>query len=243
MEKPIKRAIISVFDKTGVVDFARQLQKDFGVEILSTGGTAKTLQEAGIPIKKISDFTGAPEMFDGRVKTLHPKIHGGILWRRNNESDNKSAKEHGIEPIDLVCVNLYPFSKVIAKAETTFDEALEMIDIGGPTMIRASAKSFRDVTVICDPSSYDLVLTEMRNNQGATTFETRKKLAQNVFSTMALYDATVAHYLNKHLDGDANFPDTLVKLYKKVQACRYGENWDQNAAIYRDVEASIGLLI
>lgn len=241
MERTIKRAIISVFDKTGVVDFAKQLHQEFGVEILSTGGTAKTLQDAGIPIVKISDFTGAPEMFDGRVKTLHPKIHGGILWRRNNEEDNKSAKQHGILPIDLVCVNLYPFSKVIAKAETTFDEALEMIDIGGPTMIRASAKSFLDVTVICDPPYYDIVLQEMRTNKGATTYETRKKLAQIVFSTMALYDATVAHYLNKQMGGDPEFPETLVKLYKKVQSCRYGENWDQKASIYQDVESIIGL--
>lgn len=250
----IKRALVSVFDKAGVVDFVRQLVNEFKVEILSTGGTAKALKEAGIKFIQVSDYTGSPEMFDGRVKTLHPKIHGGLLMRRDNAKDMEDAKKNNIQGIDLVVCNLYPFSQVIAKAETSLDEAVEMIDIGGPTMIRAAAKGFPYVTVICNPFKYDIVLQEMRANNGAVTDKTRMSLSQEVFATMALYDATVANYLGKKyntlyeksaenpdLAKIEKFPELLVKLYKKVQMCRYGENWDQDGAYYADLAAKAGL--
>jgi phosphoribosylaminoimidazolecarboxamide formyltransferase / IMP cyclohydrolase len=247
----IKRALVSVFNKAGIVDFVKQLVTDFNVEILSTGGTARILTEAGIKLTKVSDFTGAPEMFDGRVKTLHPRIHGGLLMRRENPKDVEDAKKNDVLPIDLVVCNLYPFSDVIAKAETSLNDALEMIDIGGPTMIRAAAKSFPSVTVIADPSKYDLVLQEMHDNKGAVSDQTRMMLSQQVFATMALYDATVANYLGKSYseqynsteDGNKSieFPDLLVKLYHKVQKCRYGENWDQNAAYYIELGSKAGL--
>ena len=249
--QPIKRALISVFDKTGIVDFARQLVEDFHIEILSTGGTARKLKEAGIPYTKVSDYTGSPEMFDGRVKTLHPRIHGGLLMRRDNPKDVSDAEKYDIQPIDLVICNLYPFSDVIAKAETSLEEAIEMIDIGGPTQIRAAAKSFPSVTVISDPSKYDVVLQEMHANQGTVSDKTRMELAQQVFATMALYDATIANYLGrtfntKYGSGDPSidetqFPELLVKLYQKVQKCRYGENWEQKGYYYRDTAAIAGL--
>ncbi|HMF31865.1 MAG TPA: bifunctional phosphoribosylaminoimidazolecarboxamide formyltransferase/IMP cyclohydrolase [Candidatus Lokiarchaeia archaeon] len=233
----IQRALISVFDKAGVVDFARQLKDEFGVEILSTGGTARSLQEAGVDIIQVSDYTGSPEMFDGRVKTLHPKIEGGILQRRDNPKDLEEAGQYDVPPIDLVVCNLYPFANIIAKSGTTFDEAIEMIDIGGPTMIRAAAKNWAHVAVIADPSQYDVVLQEMRDNDGEVTSETRARLAQQVFAMMALYDATVAQYLAAQQGQGVKFPEMLVKMYRNVQKCRYGENWDQDAAFYRDIAA------
>ena len=248
----IKRALVSVFDKAGVVDFVKQLSTDFNVEILSTGGTARVLIEAGIPVVKVSDYTQSPEMFDGRVKTLHPMIHGGILMRRSNEKDIADAKEFGVKPIDLVVCNLYPFSDVIAKAETSLGEAIEMIDIGGPTQIRAAAKSFPDVTVIANPSKYDGIIKEMRDNKGAISDKTRMELAQEIFATTALYDATIANYLGKQhkklygsaeegAESEEEFPELLVKLYKKVQKCRYGENWDQKGYYYQDSASTAGL--
>ncbi len=250
--KPIKRALISVFDKAGIIDFAKQLVEDFGIEIISTGGTARKLESADIPITQVSDYTGFPEMFDGRVKTLHPKIHGGLLMRRSNEKDLKEAEENNVPPIDLVVCNLYPFRDVISKAETSLDEALEMIDIGGPTQIRAAAKSYKDVAVVSDPSMYDRIITEMHENEGKVSEKTRMKLAKQVFETMSLYDTTIANYLNKQFsdqylekesqDADHDeFPEILIKHYKKIQKCRYGENWDQRGYFYGDSESAAGL--
>jgi len=237
----IKRALISVFDKAGVVDFARVLKQDFGVEILSTGGTAKALQEAGIDIIQVSKYTGAPEMFDGRVKTLHPKVEGGILQRRDNPKDVEEAKNHDIPPIDLVVCNLYPFASVVADPKTTNDQALEMIDIGGPTMIRAAAKSWPYVAVVANPARYSLIIKEMRENGGEVSEKTRASLAQEVFAIMSLYDAMVAQYMAEKLGADTKFPEMLVKMYRKVYQCRYGENWDQEAALYRDTKAEWSL--
>lgn len=248
----IKRALVSVFDKAGIVDFARQLVDEFKIELLSTGGTAKALEKAGIPFTQVSDYTKSPEMFDGRVKTLHPRIHGGLLMRRDNPQDVADAAKNNVLPIDLVVVNLYPFSQVIAKAETSLDEAIEMIDIGGPTMIRAAAKAYPYVTVICNPGKYDLVLQEMRANNGAVTDKVRMSLSQEVFATMSLYDATVANYLGRKYSelyggssdqpANAKLPELLVKLYKNVQKCRYGENWEQAAAYYQDLAARAGIM-
>ena len=245
----IKRALVSVYNKEGIVDFVKQLVEDFGVEILSTGGTARILKEAGIPIIYVSDYTQSPEMFDGRVKTLHPRIHGGILMRRDNPKDVEEAKKNGISPIDLIVCNLYPFKEVIAKAETSLEEAIEMIDIGGPTQIRAAAKSFPYVTVISNPKFYDNILEEMRANNGEVSLKTRMNLAQDVFNTMALYDATISNYLLKaqsnkfgeNKEISENFPSLILKLYEKVQVCRYGENWEQKAAYYQDIFSNSGL--
>lgn len=190
----IKRAIISVSDKTGIVDFAGSLS-NMGVEILSTGGTAKALRDAGLPVKDISDYTGFPEIMDGRVKTLHPKVHGGILARRDNTKDMDTIKSHGIETVDMVVVNLYPFEKTISKKDVTFDEAIENIDIGGPTMLRASAKNFEYVVVIVDPIDYQTVIDEMTKNNGDVSRHTRLRLAQKVFQTISHYDNAISNYL------------------------------------------------
>ncbi len=193
----LKKAIISVSDKTGIVDFAKEL-KNLGVEILSTGGTARILKENGINVTEISEYTGFPEIMDGRVKTLHPKIHGGILALRDNPEHMEKIKELGIEPIDMVIVNLYPFEKTIENPESTFDDAIENIDIGGPTMIRASAKNFKFVVVIIDPEDYKKVLEELKAN-GDVSYSTRLYLAQKVFERMSKYDKAIAKYLKKYL--------------------------------------------
>jgi len=193
--KKIERAIISVTDKTGVVDFAKRLS-EFGVKILSTGGTAKAMREGGLSVMEISDYTGFPEMLDGRVKTLHPKVHGGLLGIRDNEEHAKMMKSHGIEAIDLVVVNLYQFEKTVAKEGVTIEDAIENIDIGGPAMLRSSAKNFRFVTVITDPSDYDVVLKEMKENGGATTLKTRFRLAKKVFQLTHQYDGAITRYLS-----------------------------------------------
>jgi len=245
----IKRALVSVYNKAGIVDFVKKLVDDFGIEILSTGGTARILQEAGIPITFVSDYTQSPEMFDGRVKTLHPRIHGGLLMRRDNQKDIEDAKKNNVLPIDMVVCNLYPFEDVIAREETTLEEAIEMIDIGGPTQIRAAAKSFPYVTVIPNPGYYDSILKEMHENQGKISLQTRMKLAQQVFSVMSLYDATIANYLSNiyeekfqtNVDESESLPDIIHKTYKKVQTCRYGENWEQKAAYYKDPLSKAGL--
>lgn len=190
----IERAIISVTDKTGVVDFARSLA-GFGVQILSTGGTAKAMRDGGVNVTDISEYTGFPEMLDGRVKTLHPKVHGGLLGMRSNPEHIKTMKKHGIKNIDMVVVNLYQFEKTVAKQGVTLDEAIENIDIGGPAMLRSSAKNFRDVTVIVDPSDYDKVLKEMKENNGATLLKTRFRLAKKVFKLTHNYDGTISRYL------------------------------------------------
>ncbi|NOY64911.1 MAG: IMP cyclohydrolase [Nitrospirae bacterium] len=196
----IRRAIISVSDKSGVDDFARVLS-DFGVEILSTGGTAKKLKESGIDVKEVSEYTGFPEILEGRVKTLHPKIHGGLLARRDNPEHMEQLKKHGIEPIDMVVVNLYPFEKTISKPDVTFREAIENIDIGGPTMIRAAAKNFESVVVIVDPADYEIVREEIVRLGGEVSYKTRVRLAQKVFAHTSKYDAAIADYLQKTITG------------------------------------------
>jgi phosphoribosylaminoimidazolecarboxamide formyltransferase/IMP cyclohydrolase len=192
----IERAIISVTDKSGVVEFARSLSK-FGVQILSTGGTAKALREGGLSVTDISRYTGFPEMLDGRVKTLHPKVHGGLLGMRDNPEHVNKMKEHGIQNIDLVVVNLYQFEKTVAREGVTLEEAVEHIDIGGPTMLRSAAKNFRDVTVIVDPADYGPVLKEMEQLGGGTSLKTRFRLAGKVFRLTHEYDGAISRYLEK----------------------------------------------
>jgi len=191
----IKRAIISVTDKKGIVDLATSLSR-FDVEILSTGGTAKALRQGGVPVTGISDYTGFPEMMDGRVKTLHPKVHGGLLGLRDNPEHVRMMEEHGIKGIDMVVVNLYQFEKTVAKEGVTLEEAIENIDIGGPSMLRSSAKNFKDVTVIVDPVDYDRVLKEMEDSGGETTLKTRFRLAKKVFRLTHAYDGAISQYLD-----------------------------------------------
>ena len=200
MEK-IQRALISLTDKSGIEDFAKALEK-LGIEILSTGGTAKKMREAGITVKDVSEFTGFPEMLDGRVKTLHPLVHGGILNQRSNRDHRSQCEEHGIKNIDLIAVNLYAFEKTIANPDCTLGDAIENIDIGGPTMLRASAKNFNDVTVIVDPADYPQVLEEI-SATGNTTLKTRFKLAAKVFALTAKYDTAISAWLEK-VDVDSN---------------------------------------
>jgi phosphoribosylaminoimidazolecarboxamide formyltransferase/IMP cyclohydrolase len=192
----IERAIVSVTDKTGSVDFGRALSK-FGVEILSTGGTARALREGGLSVTDISDYTQFPEMMDGRVKTLHPKVHGGLLGLRDNPEHVKMMEQHGIKTIDMVVVNLYQFEKTVAKDGVTLDEAIENIDIGGPSMLRSSAKNFKYVTVVVDPADYEVVLKEMEISGGETTLETRFRLARKVFQLTHHYDGAISEYLEK----------------------------------------------
>ncbi len=201
----IKRAIISVTDKTGVAELAKELS-EMGVEIVSTGGTAKVIREAGVNVKDVSELTGFPEMMNGRVKTLHPKVHGGILALRDNEEHVSQMKEHGIPEIDMVVVNLYAFEKTVAKEGVTLAEAIENIDIGGPTLLRSSAKNFKFVTVVVDPSDYDKVIKEMKENNGETTLKTRFELARKVFATTSAYDTAITNYLNTiDVDSDPYF--------------------------------------
>jgi len=192
----IQRAIISLSDKSGIVQFAKDLQ-GFGVEILSTGGTAKTLRESGLKITDVSEYTGFPEMLDGRVKTLHPKIHGGLLGIRDNPEHSKKMKEHGIIPIDMVVVNLYPFEATVAKPSCTLEEAIENIDIGGPSMLRAAAKNYPYVTVIVDPADYKTVLEEMKKSGGVVGKETNFRLAKKVYRLTSRYDRAISEYLAK----------------------------------------------
>ncbi len=198
----IKRAIISVTDKSGVQEFAKALQ-EMGVEIVSTGGTARVIREAGVTVKDVSELTGFPEMMNGRVKTLHPKVHGGILALRDNPEHVAQMKENGIPEIDLVVVNLYAFEKTVAREGVTLSEAIENIDIGGPTLLRSSAKNFKFVTVVVDPADYDKILKEMRENNGATTIKTRFELAKKVFATTSSYDAAISNYLES-IDVDSD---------------------------------------
>jgi len=226
----IKRALISVSDKTGVVDFARALQ-DFQVEILSTGGTYKLLKDNGIPVTEVADYTGFPEMMDGRVKTLHPKIHGGILGRRG--TDDAVMQQHGINPIDLVVVNLYPFEQTVANPDCDLPTAIENIDIGGPTMVRSAAKNHKDVAIVVNASDYDSVIAEMREHNGALTFDTRFDLAVKAFEHTASYDSAIANYLGLRVEGgNDQFPRTFNLNLVKAQDMRYGENPHQKAAFY-----------
>jgi phosphoribosylaminoimidazolecarboxamide formyltransferase/IMP cyclohydrolase len=230
----VRRAILSVSDKSGIVSFAKGLAQ-MGVEILSTGGTAKTLREQGISAKDISDYTGFPEMLDGRVKTLHPKVHGGLLGQRSKTEHVQKMKEHGILPIDLVAVNLYPFEATVAKESCSLEEAIENIDIGGPTMLRSAAKNYPDVTVVVDPNDYAPVLTELKE-KGEITVETNFRLAKKVFQHTARYDGAISNYLGQIEKGKKiyEFPETFTFQVKKAQELRYGENPHQKAAFYQE---------
>ena len=227
-----KRAIISVSDKTGVADFARSLVS-LGYEIVSTGGTAKVLRDAGVEVTGVSEVTGFPECLGGRVKTLHPKIHAGILAMRSNPEHMKQLKELGVTPIDVVAINLYPFRQTILKPGVTLEEAIENIDIGGPTMIRAAAKNWQDVTVIVDPADYGNIVRELRETGGVSK-ETKFALCGKVFEHTAQYDALIAGYLRGRR-GEGGFPQTLTLTFDKVQDMRYGENPHQPAAFYAEI--------
>src|SRR6266480_1799360 len=232
---PIRTALISVSDKSGLAEFARGLAR-FKIKILSTGGTAKLLAEQGLPVTEVADYTGFPEMLDGRVKTLHPRLHAGILARRDSPAHLAAIKAAGIEPIDLVVVNLYPFARTVAKPNCTLAEAIENIDIGGPSMLRAAAKNYAGVAVLTDPSDYSKVIAEMGEHGGALSEGTRFALAQKAFAHSAAYEAAIGNYLTG-LAGDGNlapFPEHLTLQFEKVQDLRYGENPHQAAAFYRD---------
>ena len=239
----IKTALLSVSEKTGLVEFARGLASH-GVKMLSTGGTAKLLRDGGIDVTEVSDHTGFPEMLDGRVKTLHPKIHGGILARRDLTAHADAIKQAGIAPIDLVVVNLYPFTQTIAREGCTFEEAIENIDIGGPAMLRSAAKNHAHVAVVTDPADYAGILHEMQSANGAVGAPMRFKLAQKAFSHTAAYDGAISNYLTAlATDGTrAAFPQRLNLNFELAQTLRYGENPHQNAAFYRDLEPAAGSL-
>ncbi len=243
----VRRALISVHDKTGVVDFAKGLAA-LGVEIVSTGGTAKLLRDSGVAVVDVAEVTGFPEMLDGRVKTLHPKVHGGILARRDLPEHAQALEKHGIRPIDLVAVTLYPFEKTVAKSGVMLEEAIENIDIGGPSMIRGAAKNHAHVAVITDPSQYAAVLDELRRGQGALAAETRYRLAFEAFRRTAQYDAAIAAYLREPgaagrpaAEGDGRFPQQFRVEASLVQGLRYGENPHQTAAFYRPGGPAHGL--
>ena len=251
-EQKIRRAIVSVTDKTGVAEFCRALADEFGVEVVSTGGTAKALVEAGVPVVPIEDFTGFPEIMDGRVKTLHPKVHGGLLARRDDERHMADARANGIQPIDMVVVNLYAFEETVAKPDVDYADAVEHIDIGGPSMLRSAAKNHAFVTVVADPADYDAVLAEMRAHDGATTLPTRQRLALSVFEKTSAYDGAIAGWLAGQLadgatgegggagadaadaaDGAEAFPQDELVVLEKAADLRYGENPHQRAAFYK----------
>jgi phosphoribosylaminoimidazolecarboxamide formyltransferase / IMP cyclohydrolase len=235
----IQRAILSVTDKTGLVDFAGQLS-GLGIELISTGGTAKLLRDSGIAVKDISELTGFPEMLDGRVKTLHPKVHGGILHRRENPAHTAAVAEHGIQPIDMVVVNLYAFEKTAAKPGVAFEELIENIDIGGPSMIRSAAKNFHDVAVVTSPADYPAIADELARSGGGLSLATKWRLAQKAFATTAAYDSAIASTLERipadfHIPtADVTFPQTLRLSFQKTLDLRYGENPHQKAAMYSD---------
>ena len=236
----IRRAILSVTDKTGIVEFARKLA-GMGVELISTGGTAKLLRDSGVVVKDISEVTGFPEMLDGRVKTLHPKVHGGILHRRGDPAHRSAVAEHGIQPIDMVVVNLYAFEKTAARPGVHFEELMENIDIGGPSMIRSAAKNFQDVAVVTAPADYDAIAVEMAQSGGMLSPATKWRLAQKAFATTAAYDCAIASTLervsaNGHFELHAaeGFPQSLRLSFHKVMDLRYGENPHQKAAMYSD---------
>ncbi len=233
----IQRALVSVSDKTGVAEFCQALT-EMGVSILSTGGTMRALMEARVPVTAVEDYTGFPEMMNGRVKTLHPKIHGGLLALRDNNDHMAQAKANGVEMIDLVVVNLYPFEQTIAADGVSLEEAVEQIDIGGPSMVRSASKNFRDVTIVTNPERYETVLAEMRENDGETTLETRQALAVEAFEMTCRYDAAISAYLRKQFTGEGQFPTVIAPKYRKLQELRYGENPHQNAALYQDLNAA-----
>ena len=246
----IRQALISLSDKRGALEFAQGLAA-CGVKLLSTGGTAKLLRDAGLAVTEIGDYTGFPEMLDGRVKTLHPKVHGGILARRDLPEHLATIEKHGIPTIDLVCVNLYPFAATVAKPGVTLEEAIENIDIGGPAMVRSSAKNYAGVAVVTDPEDYPALLEEMKANDGALTLATRFNLAKKAFTHTARYDGMIANWLTGMETGveakaDAAaptpsiFPDRLQFAFDRVETLRYGENSHQSAAFYRDTQPAAG---
>jgi phosphoribosylaminoimidazolecarboxamide formyltransferase/IMP cyclohydrolase len=227
----IQRALISVSDKAGLIPFA-QILAQAGIEIISTGGTAKALRDAGLTIKDISEHTGFPEMLDGRVKTLHPKVHGGLLYIRGNKTHEAAVKQHGIPPIDLVVVNLYPFEQTVTKPDASLHDAIENIDIGGPSMLRSAAKNHDNVTIVVSPEDYDEVAKQISEN-GNTTLELRRQLAAKVFARTAAYDAAIAAHLQKEFSADKNSPPQMLTISAPLaQPLRYGENPHQSAALY-----------
>ncbi len=236
----IRRAILSVTDKTGLPDFARQLAS-LGIELISTGGTARLLRESGIAVKDISELTGFPEMLDGRVKTLHPKVHGGILHRRDDPKHTAAVAEHGIRPIDMVVVNLYAFEKTAARPNVTLEELIENIDIGGPSMIRSAAKNFHDVAVVTSPADYRAIAAELESSNASLSLETKWRLARKAFATTAAYDSAIASTLDRipdvnniDLSAGREFPPVLRLSFHKALDLRYGENPHQKAAMYSD---------
>jgi len=235
----ISQALISVSDKRGAVDFARALH-ELGINILSTGGSAKMLRDAGLPVTEVSDYTGFPEMLDGRVKTLHPKVHGGILARRDLPEHLAAIEKAGIPRIDLVCVNLYPFQQTIAKPDCTLEDAIENIDIGGPTMVRAAAKNYGGCAVVTDPDDYAELITELQASNGAVSQATRFNLAKKAFTHTGRYDSAIANYLTSLQDDGTRhaFPERLQFAFDRVEALRYGENPHQQAAFYRDANTT-----
>jgi len=236
----IQRALVSVSKKDGLIDFVKGLS-EMGVEILSTGGTAKLLKDNNIPVIQVSDYTGFPEIMDGRVKTLHPLIHGGLLGRRDNEKHLEEMKKHGIKPIDMVVVNLYPFEDTISKEGVKLDEAIENIDIGGPSMLRSSAKNFQDVAVVVDSDDYEDILAEMEENDGAISYDTKMKLSVKAFKHTARYDSLISKYLESKVEGEG-FPSILNLQFEKITDLRYGENPHQKAAFYENIGLNKGTL-
>ncbi len=242
----IRTALLSVSDKQGIIPFAQALHA-LGVKLISTGGTAKLLADNGLPVTEVSSLTQFPEMLDGRVKTLHPMVHGGLLARRDSKEHMDAIAAHGIAPIDMLVINLYPFNQAVAKDDCSFDEAIENIDIGGPAMLRAAAKNHQDVTVLISPEDYEAILTEMKANQNTVSYATNLRLAKKVFAHTAQYDGAIANYLSS-LDSNlshasrSHYPETLHLAFTKVQEMRYGENPHQSAAFYRDTATVAGAL-
>jgi len=240
----IKRVLISVTDKKGIVEFAQGL-RSFGVEILSTGGTATQLRKSGVPVTDVSDYTGFPEMMDGRLKTLHPKIHGGLLALRDNEAHMNALREHRIDLIDMVVINLYRFEDTVAKKGCTLEQAIENIDIGGPTMLRAASKNYRFVSVVTDPEDYQKILSEMKRTGGKISEGTNFELAKKTFQLTARYDGAISNYLgllNAESIEKRDFPDTFSCQFTKAQDLRYGENPHQKAAFYREMDPQLSAL-
>ena len=229
---PIRRALIAVYDKTGIFEFARALVDEFGVEIISTGGTAKHLKDAGIPVTMVEEVTGFPELLDGRVKTLHPKIHAAILADRDNPEHMRQLEQHGIQPIDMVVVNLYPFEKTVADPDCTFNQAIEMIDIGGPCMLRAAAKNHRYVAAVSDADMYELVITHMRDFGGAVSSGYKPQWAARVFDSISSYDRVVSQYLEVGMPFKSALPAKIPLLLQQSPGMRYGENPHQSAGRY-----------
>lgn len=242
----IRTALLSVSDKQGIIPFAQALHA-LGVKLISTGGTAKLLADNGLPVTEVSSLTQFPEMLDGRVKTLHPTVHGGLLARRDSKEHMDAIAAHGIAPIDMLVINLYPFNQTVAKEDCSFDEAVENIDIGGPAMLRAAAKNHQDVTVLISPEDYVPILTEMKAHQNTVSYATNLRLAKKVFAHTAQYDGAIANYLSS-LGSDLShasrspYPETLHLAFTKVQEMRYGENPHQSAAFYRDTATVAGAL-